>query len=74
MLFNSRFLLLVGTVALALTVVSATLGSKKHHHELRKMDKKDVALFIEGVIEGVIEEEKFTDLEDCIRNTVDLED
>jgi hypothetical protein len=38
------------------------------------MDKKDVALFIEGVIEGVIEEEKFTDLEDCIRNTVDLED
>jgi hypothetical protein len=38
------------------------------------MDKKDVALFIEGVIEGVIEEEKFTDLEDCIKNTVDLED
>jgi hypothetical protein len=73
MLTNSRFLLLVGTVALALTVVSATMGAKKHH-ELRKMDKKDVALFIEGVIEGVIEEEKFTDLEDCIRNTVDLED
>jgi hypothetical protein len=73
MLTNSRFLLLVGTVALVLTVVSANLGSKKHH-ELRKMDKKDVALFIEGVIEGVIEEEKFTDLEDCIRNTVDLED
>ena len=73
MLTNSRFLLLVGTVALVLTVVSATLGSKKHH-ELRKMDKKDVVLFIEGVIEGVIEEEKFTDLEDCIRNTVDLED
>jgi hypothetical protein len=73
MLTNSRFLLMVGTVALALTLVSATLGTKKHH-ELRKMDKKDVALFIEGVIEGVIEEEKFTDLEDCIKNTVDLED
>ena len=73
MLTNSRFLLMVGTVALALTLVSATLGTKKHL-ELRKMGKKDVALFIEGVIEGVIEEEKFTDLEDCIKNTVDLED
>ena len=73
MLTNSRFLLMVGTVALALTSVSATLGTKKHH-ELREMGKKDVALFIEGVIEGVIEEEKFTDLEDCIKNTVDLED
>lgn len=70
---NSRFLLLVGTVVLASTLVYASTATKKHH-EIKKMDKKDVVMFIEGVIEGVIEEEKFTDLQDCIQNTVDLED
>ncbi len=73
MFINSRFLLLVGTVVLASTVVFASTVTKKHH-EIKKMDKKDVALFIEGVIEGVIEEELFTDLQECIHNTVDLED
>jgi hypothetical protein len=33
-----------------------------------------VALFIEGVIEGVIEEEKFTDLQNCIQLSVEFED
>lgn len=70
---NSRFLLLVGTVVLASTLVLASTATKKHH-EIKKMDKKDVVMFIEGVIEGIIEEEKFTDLQDCIQNTVDLED
>ncbi len=33
-----------------------------------------MALFIEGVIEGVIEEEKFTDLQNCIQLSVEFED
>jgi hypothetical protein len=38
------------------------------------MNREEVTLFIEGVIEGVIEDEKFTDLENCIKNTEGLED